>query len=427
MLQGLRRFGFFAADWLKGSPVSSHLRLIERCFLDATYAENYRTDQLHKLLEHAHRHVPYYQPYTGSPLHAHPVLSKLTAQADPDSFLSTAFNKSKLITRSTSGSCGLPLAFWMTPQQIAQSNAEIISFNRWAGFELGMRFMFFYHLRKLGLHLLSNQVVVDPTRLNDEWMEACVRRIQRGDIRFIVSPPSALEALSIYCSNNKHSLRHAGIAGVVTVSEPLDNSLQVQLEELFGCSVLGRYAAEEQGVIAHQCQYRNYHLNPTRHIVEILDINEDKPVSFGDIGRIILTNVSGMAMPLIRYETGDLASLGTDCPCGRKGLFFKELVGRQVEMVTDTQGGMVMPIAITGIIKRTPGVLQFQFVQHTCSSYEVKLRVVDGFGNEGTLRENLTKVLGSDATLKVSYVQGISPLPSGKRPLVLNHVRGSQR
>jgi len=205
------------------------------------------------------------------------------------------------------------------------------------------------------------------------------------------------------------------------VSEPLDPSLQRQLEELFGCPVLGRYAAEEQGVIAHQCQHRNYHINPTRHIVEILDINEDKPVMPGEIGRIILTNVSGMAMPLIRYETGDLASLGEGCPCGRKGRYFKELVGRQVEMVTDTQGGMVMPIAITGIIKRTLGVLQFQFVQHTSTHYEAKLRVVEGFSNEGALRANFSSVLGSDASITVSYVEEIEPLPSGKRPLVTNH------
>lgn len=413
-------------DRLKGSPISKHLHLLDRCFADSGYAEEYRTKQLQTLLQHAHEHVPHYRPFQGLELHSHPILLKNTVQENRDSFISDAFDKSRLVTRSTSGSYGLPLVYSMTPQQISQNYAEIISFNRWAGYKLGMRFMFFYHLRKTGLHVVSNQVVVDPTRLNDEWLGACVERLKKGDIRFIVSPPSALEALNIYCTLHNLSLRDARIVGVVTVSEPLDVTLQLQLEDLFGCPVLGRYAAEEQGVIAHQCTHRNYHLNPTRHIVEIVDIHEDKPVKLGEIGRIIVTNVSGLAMPLIRYDTGDLGSLGVQCPCGRKGHFFAELVGRQIEIVTDTQGGMIMPIAITGIIKRTPGVLQFQFAQHTSSDYEVKLRVIDGFSNEGAMLVNFRKVLGADARIMTSYVQEITSLPSGKRPLVVNHHRRSK-
>lgn len=62
----------------------------------------------------------------------------------------------------------------------------------------------------------------------------------------------------------------------------------------------------------------------------------------GDQYRIVGTNLSNLAFPLIRYDTGDLATL-TDaiCECGRPGRIVEHLDGRQEDYVVTRSGAQL--------------------------------------------------------------------------------------
>ena len=73
---------------------------------------------------------------------------------------------------------------------------------------------------------------------------------------------------------------------------------------------MSRYGTEEFGTIAVERPKDQKHvLNLSSVIVEILAIDKDVPVEPGQMGRIVVTDLFSHAMPLIRYETGDLAVL----------------------------------------------------------------------------------------------------------------------
>ena len=73
--------------------------------------------------------------------------------------------------------------------------------------------------------------------------------------------------------------------------------------------------------------------------LEILNFNNNNPVSFGEKGRIVVTNLDRTLMPLIRYEIGDAGRmLDKDCQCHSTDPKF-ELLGRcddNINIGTDT-------------------------------------------------------------------------------------------
>ena len=45
--------------------------------------------------------------------------------------------------------------------------------------------------------------------------------------------------------------------------------------------------------------------------------------------RVVISTLHNFAMPLLRYDIGDFAEVGDDCPCGRRLPVLKRILGRQ--------------------------------------------------------------------------------------------------
>ena len=71
--------------------------------------------------------------------------------------------------------------------------------------------------------------------------------------------------------------------------------------------------------------------------VELLDT--DRP----NIKKIIGTNLHNKTMPIIRYDTGDLAIVDdSNCKCSRNGITIKNIIGRHDQLIR-TPNGFDMP------------------------------------------------------------------------------------
>ncbi len=134
-------------------------------------------------------------------------------------------------------------------------------------------------------------------------------------------------------------------------------------EAHLGSPVRDQYATEELGIVAAECRERRRHVFADLCHVEILDTagNATDP---GSVGEVIGTNLENMATPMIRYQQGDRAALGTSpCDCGRTLPILESLDGRaRTELraadgtsvssgvVIDTLYGLVLELglAITG-------------------------------------------------------------------------------
>src|SRR5262245_47593027 len=100
------------------------------------------------------------------------------------------------------------------------------------------------------------------------------------------------------------------------------------IEATIGAPVEQGYGLNEIGVVATRCSAGRYHVHIDHCHVEILD-DDGEPCPPGESGRLIVTGVRNLAMPLIRYDTGDIAtSVPGPCSCGLTLPAFGDLVGR---------------------------------------------------------------------------------------------------
>ena len=104
---------------------------------------------------------------------------------------------------------------------------------------------------------------------------------------------------------------------VVTKGELLTSEVRSHLSKTFEAKLYDTYSTAEAGTIGLECsQHDGFHLVNDVLIVEVVD-EHGQNVSAGKAGRIIVTDLSNLEMPFIRYETGDEGFfMESPCPCG---------------------------------------------------------------------------------------------------------------
>ena len=142
----------------------------------------------------------------------------------------------------------------------------------------------------------------------------------------------------------------AGIFG----AEPWTEEMRMRLEELLGLRALDIYGLSEiigPGV-ASECIVAadGLHVNEDHFIVEALDPVTGTPVPDSTPGELTFTTVTKEALPLLRYRTGDIASLrrGT-CPCGRTLVKMSKVTGRKDDMLV-VRGVNVYPSEVERVL-----------------------------------------------------------------------------
>ena len=156
-----------------------------------------------------------------------------------------------------------------------------------------------------------------------------------------------------------------------------------------GAKIIDRYSCEEVGWLALQCPYHEHlHVMAGTTIIEIVDENL-KPCPVGEAGRVLVTSMHSYAMPIIRYDIGDIAEWGEECDCGIKLPVIKRLWGRKRNLIMLTSGQLIPMGFIGDDIAKIASIREFRLIQQ-------KNGVIDFFVRaERTLTEEETETLRS--------------------------------
>ncbi|UWG98741.1 AMP-binding protein [Dehalobacter sp. DCM] len=114
-------------------------------------------------------------------------------------------------------------------------------------------------------------------------------------------------------------LRQAGVKAVFITSEYLSSTMRTRLEKAWGAEVFHHYGMTEPGfAIAIECGcHTGFHYNESDLYFEVVDPETGTPLGDGEEGELVFTSLRREAMPLIRYRTGDIASITRKpCSCG---------------------------------------------------------------------------------------------------------------
>jgi phenylacetate-CoA ligase len=185
------------------------------------------------------------------------------------------------------------------------------------------------------------------------------------------------------------------------------------MEAAFGCPVVDRYANSENGFLACSLPHDGrLHVNRASYWFEFLRLDSDEPAGTGEQARVVVTDLYARAMPLIRYETGDLAIVGDVVDDEVRTL--QAIEGRRADVLRTSAGVMISAATMDTILVPFGGIARYQLVQRGADDFV--LRVVHG--SERYTAEELTVwlrlLLGSDVRISVEFTADIPDEPNGK-------------
>jgi len=329
----------------------------------------------------------------------------------------------------TGGSTGQPVSFLQENDYRAANLAATARHDRWAGWDFGERTALLWgadrdlaaaHPRRerLELRWLRRQVELDAFGMGREEMERFARLLTRFRPRVIRGYASALVLFARHLQS--HPLPFPAPKGIISCAETLTDPMRRDVEQVFGAPVFDRYGSREFGLIASQCERGAYHVNTRGVYVEILDGRQR--AAPGSAGRVVITGLASRSMPLLRYDTGDVAEVPVEgrCECGRGLPVMGRVHGRASNFIAAPDGRLVHGEFFTHLFYGRDCVREFAL--HQDAEGTLVLSVAgEGEALQGQLEEIVEAIhqrLGGQARLSVHLVPRIEASASGKHCFV---------
>lgn len=197
-----------------------------------------------------------------------------------------------------------------------------------------------------------------------------VSRLVGVDPHYLLTYPTNLKALLDEFEDRKIALPN--LLQIRSFGETVSDALRERARRVLGVGIADIYSSQELGLMAIQDPAADaYHVMAESYIVEILD-DAGRPCAPGELGRIVVTDLQNLAMPLIRYDTGDFGLAG-NVGRGDRGMpTVRRVMGRQRNLAW-VDGVWRRPVFSTYVFRKVAPVLQFQVVQDGPATLEVRL------------------------------------------------------
>ncbi|QVK20613.1 phenylacetate--CoA ligase family protein [Mycoplasmatota bacterium] len=430
----LRRIAFWSLDLLRGSKVRKAYYYVKRHeFLDSNSLELKESQVItsSSLIQHAKNTTIFYKD-KGDILEDFPIINKNIIRDNQDDFISSNFDKSKLITMFTSGSTGTPFVCFQNKDKRKRVIAEIIYYSEKVGFKIGKNLI---NLRTITpknnksrlVQWVQNISLQNVGEYDKESIGDIIADIEKKSRygSMLIGYASVYDALRDYFHKYGTSVaNNSNIYGIVSGALMLVDETRESMINAFNCPCVSRYSNQENGIIGQDDVENNcFIINEANYIVEIFDMDKDALLEDGQAGRIVITDLFNKAMPMIRYDTGDIGAITY---VERNGVMKRAIVsfgGRKIDSVYDIHGARISPHLISSLLWFfSKSIIQYQFIQVSEYEYEVNLTIDATLSNLDELKDKLLGLVGIDAILNINIVKEIPILSSGKRRYIVNEM-----
>ena len=279
-------------------------------------------------------------------LQRYPIMTRQQIQKNrynmfSDGYKSEYFSQN-LRRQSSSGSSGMPVnVYWDRKDWFASNLSLWRKRSIWYGITPNHKCVSFtlnaFNVSpdKNELYYLTenNRLLINVSLLQtDKGYEKAIKILEQFSPDWLYVQPFVLNKL-LQAYNKTKSEPPKTLKYVESVGELLTSDLRRRASDFFKVPIANMYGSEEMNGIAYECPYHHMHILDDNVFVEIK--NDNGISTFGE-GEIIITNLNNKAMPLIRYNQGDIVSLApekSNCPCGCISATIEVIKGRTLDRV----------------------------------------------------------------------------------------------
>ncbi len=399
----------------------------------------WRDLQLHRFVLHAASTVPYYRrkfPEWGidpndirtlDDLSKIPVLTKAEVQDHLTDLRSDICRSMPTMPVGTSGTTGTGLLFEATLESQSRQWAVWWRYRLSHGIELFEPCAVFggQSIVPVGrnkppfwrYNQPARQILFSGYHLRPENLAAYVDRIVHSGVRWIHGYPSHLAIIASCLLENGIDLTEQ-IQHVTTGAESLLAAQRDLLKQAFGGNVREHYGLAEGVANISECPHGNLHVDEDFSAVEFQPRGND-------LFKLVGTNFTNPAFPLLRYDTGDVVRCvddGTVCGCGRRGRVVGSIDGRIEDYILLADGTRVG--RMDHILKKMTHIREAQFYQREPGKIQIRIvrRPEYSPADEKRLLDQTALRVGSDTEVTLEYRDRLPRTSRGKLRLVVSEI-----
>jgi phenylacetate-CoA ligase len=424
-----------------GNSFSTLLHEAEnRTFWSVEQIRAYRDQRLRTFIQHAFHTVPFYRHrFQRLGIHPNeiqkledlqrlPILTKEEVQDYYHEMVSEAVPKRQQTITHTSGTTGGGLRFATIWRSFHEQWATIWRYYHWHGIKLGTWCGYFGGRSVVPSNQKSppfwrynyagKQILFSGYHMSPKNMQAYAEELKYSRPPWLHGYPSLLTLLATYIVETRFDIGYQ-IQWITIGAENLLTQQAKLIEKAFGVQPKQHYGLGEAVANISECEYRRLHVDEDFAAVEFIP-NHD------GIGyKIIGTNFTNLATPLLRYDTQDVVTLSSKtCPCGRPGRLIESIDGRKEDYVVLKNG--VRLGRMDHIFKDLTHIREAQMYQKRPG--ELIIRVVCGVNysenDEKRLIQEVRKRVGNYADILIEYTEKLERSRTGKLRFVVSEIKG---
>lgn len=341
--------------------------LAQTQYYNSEQLKQVQLELLQYLIRHAYETVPFYRNYMQQKgfgpqdirslqdIERFPIITKADLKREGTAFVSAKFKDKRMRTVHTGGTTGATLPIRRDLRSIQNEHAFLRRQFDWASVKMSERIAYLTWRRVAtvndkerlyGYDAALKELHLSTINLSEANIEPFANVMRKYGVVALNAYPSAAFFMAKGLLEKKQTLP---LKAVLTTSETLEPSQREVIEKAFECKVFDYYGSAERVCYIHTCEKGSYHILPEYGLTELLPA----PAPNEGCCRVVATGFWNLAMPLIRYDIGDLVvPLEGTCSCGRAFPMVKRIIGREGTYIRTPSGRVLGAMAIEYILAR---------------------------------------------------------------------------
>lgn len=384
-------------------------------------SEDFTINKLEAAVKEAIMKVPFYKEHDYSSflpnageqfsLKRFPILTKDDVLGRESEFVSDNCCKRFLREEKTGGSSGKTMKLYYSPTlSIDRTVFPNMIYGQYVGKRLKLALLrgITPHNGELSEWVSGHRLLLSSHLMTAKNVEQYLNIIDKERITCLHAYPSALIVFAGFILDKKIKIQLPHLKAIVTSSEIFTADDKVYVKEAFkGITIVDYYSMSEFAAAAYSVDLGPYKFNDNYGYVEFLP-TEHKTPQGNSITKIIATSIMNRTMPLIRYDTEDLAEIDANGNV-------VSIVGRVNHFAVNKNNSLV-PCIVIFDNQAAKKVKQYQYYQDTPGVLEVRVLPKEGFtqGDKLALQSDMKRCFHDTMDCVVKEVDTMETASVGK-------------
>ena len=432
--------------WRGQSDIKKKLLfLLESQYYTPSQIKDIQFRKLNDIIKHAYDTVPYYNrimnEYGMTPgkitcfedLSKLPVLSRTILRENQDTLISSKADFKTLTDNFSSGSTGIRACFKQDANYRGWMRAHQLRTYGWcADWCLGEPFMLLWgseiywkqvsYISRLE-NFVSNRREYNTFKLSNDLIQQFLKNIIAYKPKLISTYTNAMYLIALQAE--KHKIKFPYVKAIQGTSEPLPPSIRDRLRNIFDCEIYNKYGSRETNVVSHESpNHEDMCIQEENVYVEFLN-NHGNACNWNEKGTIVVTTLNNFSMPLIRYETSDIAApVAGYCSSGIGLSRMTSVAGRLQDLILTPNGDHIDAYFFSYLFMRFTEIHWFQVVQQELKKLLIRIYAPYGFSakTKDLATERIHHHTGFKFEIDFEILSEMPDSPTGKFRLCISEI-----